>query len=132
MNNKILLKQARSGIKALINESPFTVTKSVYPLVSDGFGGMVEDPTGTPVPSTIKIRISHERRQTFLNSEKPSGLSTDLQRFAMWAYDVTMEEGDSITGIADKNYRIGPVDPLYKFGGIIGYQAKLIEEVAVS
>ena len=126
MNNAVLLKQARDGIRRLINENPETIIIYRKELKDDGFGGLIEDPFGDETPHTIKCRLSHEKKFPGNLYPSPSGFTTNLSRFILVDHTVTIYEGDLFEAI-DKEYRIGAVDPLLKFGGIIGYQAPLIE-----
>jgi len=126
MNNASYLKQARKGIKKHVEENPTEIIIYRKPLVEDGFGGYVESPTADPDDFTITCRISHEQQGPVNNEPVPAGLSTNLTRFIIVDYKTTIYENDTFEAI-DKNWMIGPVDPLIKFGGIIGYQAPLRE-----
>lgn len=127
MNNKTLLKQARKSLKKLIEENPTELTIETYPQVSDGFGGTVQDPTGTPTTETQKVRISHEKKGPVADEEKPSGLSTNLTWFILSDYETVITEGQQIKDFDGRDYRIGAVTQLMKFGGIYGYQSQLVE-----
>lgn len=127
-NNRAFLKQSRDGIKKHIDESPSIITVWRKAMKDDGFGGTVEDPFSDPSDDTFKARLSHEQKGPELSNEVPPGLSTNLSRFILVDYETTIYEGDYFKdAILNKSYRIGPVDPLVKFGGIIGYQAPLLE-----
>ena len=127
-NNKQHLKQVRKGFIDLINESPITLYKQVYPMVSDGKGGMIENPFGTPTNVSIKCRISHERGIIVpKNNTTANGFSTNLERFVQVDYKTTITNGMNLKDFEGVVYKIGAVDPLIKFGGIYGYQAPLIE-----
>lgn len=126
MNNKSLLKQLRTGIKKHIAESPTVITIFRQPLVDDGFGGTVESPTAAPDEFTMTVRLSHEQKGPEKLESVPAGLSTNLSRFILVDYETVIYENDVFEAI-NKNWCVGPVDPLLKFGGIIGYQAPLRE-----
>lgn len=126
MNNKSYLKQARKGIKKHVEENPTIISIFRKPRVEDGFGGYVESPTGEPDEFIITCRLSHEQQGPDNLKQVPAGLSTNLSRFIIVDYETTIYENDTFEAI-DKNWMIGPVDPLIKFGGTIGYQAPLRE-----
>lgn len=123
MSNKMLLKQARAGFKQLINEnrSSFSVEKE-----TDS-----SNPWADTTNPTFTGRISHESsRQAPDLSQNPAGLSTDLQRFLLVEYNVNfLSRGEIITDSDGKRWKLGPVDPLKKFGGVHGYQSPLEEAV---
>jgi hypothetical protein len=120
------LKQARDGVKKIIKESPENIIIIRQPLVDNGFGKMVPDPFGTPEEHNYKVRISHERRQPGSLTPGSAGFSTNLQRFILTDHLADIERGDIFEAIG-RSWKIGPVDPLKKFGGIIGYQAPLTD-----
>ena len=126
MNNAALLKQARDGVIANINVSPVVIIIQRMPLINDGFGGEVPDPFGTITESSYKVRISHERKGPASFDLVDAGLSTNLSRFIFTDYRADIREGDIFEAIG-KNFKIGSVDPLYKYNGIVGYQAPLTE-----
>jgi hypothetical protein len=124
-----LLKQARNGVKKVINESPENILIVRQPMTDDGFGNQVPDPFGTPTEHNYKVRISHERGNPSILTDTSAGMSTNLQRFIMADYQADIEYGDVFEAIG-RSWKIGPVDPLKKFGGIIGYQAPLTDASA--
>lgn len=124
--NQALLVQKRKGIQDKINKSPEAIIIYRKPMTDNGFGDLVEDPYGTPVPYNVRCRLSHEQEgpQTQINA--PSGLSTALVRFILVDHKTTIYENDTFEALG-KKFRIGVVDPLKKFNGILGYQAPLYE-----
>lgn len=128
MNLKQKLKQARDGIKFTINEDPETLIVYRRKLIDDGFGGLIEDPYNNEKPSIIKGRISHERKQHGNYQPSPSGFTSNYARYLTVDYETIIYENDFFESERDqKRYKVGVVDPLRKFGGIIGYQAPLLE-----
>lgn len=117
-------------VQRSINESPETIIFWRKPLVDDGCEGLVVDPFGDPVPYTVKCRLSHERK--FPGNYDPAavGFSTNLARFILSNWNNPLIEDDTFEAIG-KEFRIGAVDILKKFGGIIGFQAPLIEAVTM-
>ena len=115
----MLLKQARTGMKSLIDEN----RQSMYILNSAD----PSNPWAKEDKFKFSGRISHESsRQAPDLNPSPAGLSTNLQRFISLEYTVNfLKKGDIIIDQNDKKWKLGPVDPLEKFGGIHGYQAPL-------
>lgn len=121
------LKQFRDAIKQKILDCPESITITRYQTKDNGFGVLVQDYTKTPESlGPYNVRISHEQSGPDKMVESPNGLSTNLQRFILSEYSVVISENDTFTALG-KKYKIGPVDPLKKFGGIAGYQAPLID-----
>lgn len=126
MNNRELLKQARAGFKAIISENKDAVIIFRQPLVDDLFGGLTEDPTGTPVGVVIPCRISHEAKGPQEQQNAPAGTVNNMTRFISVCYNIEINQKETFESIGHL-WEIGKVDPLKKFGGVIGYQAPLIE-----
>lgn len=124
-----LLKQSRDGVKKVINESPENILIVRQPMTDDGFGGQVPDPFGTATEHNYKVRISHERGNPSILTDTSAGMSTNLQRFILADYQTDIKHGDVFEAIG-RSWKIGPVDPLKKFGGVIGYQASLTDASA--
>lgn len=124
-----LLKQARNGVKKLIEESPETIVIIRQPMKDDGFGGQVPDPFGTPTEHTYKVRIAHERGNPDMLTDTSAGMSTNLQRHLLADYLTDIKHGDIFEALG-RSWKIGPVDPLKKFNGVIGYQAPLTDASA--
>lgn len=123
-----MVAQARRAITFKIKENPSYITISRQAMVDDGFNNLVPDPFGTPEEKHYKVRVTHERAQPEMAQNSSAGLSTNLQRFIIAGYKDEIKQGDVFAHEAtEKVYRIGPVDPLEKFGAIIGYQAPLTE-----
>ena len=119
----MLLKQARRGMTALVSENRQAMKTFTPADSSDAWSSTTEEEfTG---------RISHESsRQAPELSPGTAGLSTNLQRFLSVEYDVDfLVSGSFITDQNGKKWKLGPVDPLEKFGGIHGYQVSLEEAV---
>jgi len=129
--NKQLLKQARDSIKKMIDESPENITIYRKPMVDDGYDGEVIDPYGEGIPNYLKVRLSQEKK--YANYERaPVGLSTNLVRYIITDYKSIIYDGDTFNSSFDKEFIIKAVDPLIKFGGLIGYQAPLVEAVTMT
>ena len=115
----ILLKTAREGFKEVINQNRQTITLSIP-----------ADPTNpwsTATTAEFQGRISHERRMNDLTGN-PAGLSTNLSYFLIVDYTVDyLAEGQIITDAIGNKWKLGAIDPLRRFGGVIGYQSPLEE-----
>lgn len=127
--NKQMLNQARDAIKKMIGDSPEKITLYRKPMVDDGFGGLIEDPTGEDESYELTVRLSQERRFAGNYNPAPVGLSTNLARYILSDYESIMYDGETFTSSFDKQYKIGAVNPLIKFEGVTGYEAPLIEAV---
>jgi len=118
----MLLKQARKGMKALVDEDRQTISIDIPVDPSD--------PWSTPVTKTFSGRISHESSSVPDLGSSTIGLSTNLNRFLSVEYDVDfLVAGALITDKNGKQWKLGSIDPLEKFGGIHGYECPLEEAV---
>lgn len=124
--NAECLKQARDMIQRVINESPQIIVFERKPMKDDGFSGEIEDPYGEPVEHEIRCRLSHEKKFPGNFEASPVGFTSNLARYILVNYKTTIYEGDRFDALG-KGFRIGVIDILKKFDGIIGYQAPLIE-----
>jgi hypothetical protein len=126
--NAARLGQARGGIRAVIAESREAVTVSRARMVDDGYGtgGLVPDPTGARDMFPIVGRISHESGGPGRISPGPAGFSDNLQRYLLVDYRTVIVEGD-LFDAQGRSWRIGRVDRMEKFGGVVGFQAHLYE-----
>lgn len=117
-----LLKQARKGFTKLIDENRQTITINIP--------DDPKNPWPVNTPDTFTGRISHEKKAVQDLEAGTAGLSTNLARYLTVEYDVDyLAKGYIITDQNSKQWKLGPVDPLPKFGGIQGYQAPLEEAV---
>jgi len=123
---KAALKQARKGILISINENPSAIIIMRKALVDDGFGGKVENPYGTATSLSMVVRIADSRRSVSDCTNVDSGFAQDYQKIIISDYESDINPGD-VFEAEGKNYKINQVTPLYKFGGLIGYQGNLSE-----
>jgi hypothetical protein len=123
-----LLNQARESIKSLIAESPSIASFSYVPLVNNGFGTMIPDPSGTAVTYTERVRLSHEQSGVQTNETTPAGLGSSYSMFILTEYGSRIYENMIITTDGVK-WKVGVVDKLKKFGGVYGLQAPLTKVV---
>ena len=122
MINKSLLAQARKGQDYLIKENPetFTYTKNNTPTIPIGWDG------SSTTAYTFEGRLSHETSIIPQAEGNQAGMSTNLKRFFTCGYLIDyLQRDDIITDSKGKDWKLGVIDPLEKFGGIYGYQAWL-------
>ena len=124
--NPALLSQARKGISAIISENKESIILFRKGTTDDGFGNKIENPYASPSEIVLVCRISHESKGPFFVSENPAGQSTDFQRYILADHKANVQAGDTFT-YDSKGWIVKDVDTLKKFGGIIGYQAKIKE-----
>lgn len=125
--SRALILQARKSIAKLINESPEHIIIYRKPLILSSFGQYVESPTAEPEPKYLKVRISHIKNYLVHTETSPAGFTQDLQRYILVDHNTKILDGDLFEASNGVKYRIGKIDPLIKFGGVIGYQAPLLE-----
>lgn len=124
--NYQILDQKRKGIQFLINENPESILIFRKTMIPDGFDGFMEDPNSTPDPNNIKCRISKEKRGPEGFGIISSGLSVSGSWFILVNHK-TMIYKDEPFESRDRQWRIGAVTQLLEHGGIIAYEAPLIE-----
>lgn len=123
--NTALLNQARSAVRAEINASPSVLTGTRQPLVDDGLGNMVPDPTGASIPFTCRARVAQETSSVALSESYPAGLDTAFSYFVVMTHDDFLYE-DDIVMYQNDAYRVDVVTAVKKFGGIVRHRARLI------
>lgn len=127
MDNRLLLQQARSGIAFQIAQSPDTIIVRRVPDIPDGQGGMMPDPYGTPVEFRYVVRLAHERSGVQQQQDQPSGVDTALSQWLLGNHLLVLKEGEVFESVAQgRLYKVGVVDSLRKFKGVIAFQAPLI------
>jgi len=128
--NTLALRQARDMIQGIIDESPVSVIVYRDVFIDNGFDRLVADPFHVGAPQNLRGRISHEKKAVEAVATTSAGLSTALSRYFLTNHKTEIREGEVFEAIG-KRWRIGPVDVLRKFGGIVGYQAPLVEAAEV-
>lgn len=126
-----MLDQARRGITKQINENPEAIIVFRKPVTDDGFGGFVEDPHADPVPFSVKCRISKEVRGPEGFTPNAVGLSTAGSWFILVDWNTIIYK-DDIFEARDRQWRIGSVTQIKQYGGIIAYEAPLIEAETIT
>ena len=117
------LDQAREGWRKGIDENPVQIVIRRKPQAGDGFDGTVSNPFGTETLSTIKVRISHEAAAS--DGPGPGGISERMNRYIMVDHLSTIVRGD-VFDIDGKTWKIGVVDTIRRFKGIVGYRAPIL------
>lgn len=125
MNNRMALEQARKAIDFQIEQSPEDVTFQRRALVDNGFGVMVPNLAATPTPVTYRVRISFEQSGVRQQQDSPAGLDTSLTQWILAPHTATLIEGETFTA-RGRQFKVGVVSALKKFGGVQAYQAPLI------
>lgn len=118
------LNQAKESIVKLIAESPSIASFSYVPIVDNGYGTMIPDPTVTSVTIKERVRLSHEKIGIQTNEETPAGLGSSYSMFILTKPDSKISENLVITADGMK-WKVGVVDKLKKFGGVYGLHAPL-------
>jgi len=119
--------QIISGITKVINQNKEKIVLKRYPLTTDPITGeQISDQSAEKVSIPIYARIAHEKAGVPINTEKSSGLSTNLSRFIITDLSFCPQEQDTFD-YKNKSYEVGPVDPIEIFNTIVGYQASLTE-----
>jgi hypothetical protein len=131
MDNRLLLDQARRGINAQIRQSPTTVSLKRKRRIPDGLGGLMDDPSDTGTEFFFRVRISHERSGVQTELPVPSGQDTSLSKWMLFPWNFDIREDEIITD-QDRSYKIGKIDALRKFEGVIALQAPLIPAGTIS
>ena len=126
MSNRELLKQGRDMVRRSINESPTEITISVYPTKDNGFGDQVPDTSQPPDPVTHKVRIAHERGIVPKLEEYSAGLDSNRNLFLLADHNFTGGNGQLFT-FTGREWRIETLNPIIKFGGVVGYTAQLVQ-----
>lgn len=122
--NQEILAQARRGIKILINENLSNIIIYSQASISDGFGGMTINPFGTSTPRNVRCRISSERVAEFTTS--PSGFTNAINSFILVDFKTTITKDDTFEYL-DKTWKIGIVETIKRFSGIVAYEAIMLE-----
>jgi hypothetical protein len=125
-----LVIQSRDGIKQLIDNNPENIVILRKPLKDNGFDMLVEDPFGVPVPTSIRCRISKEARGPETYVPTAAGLKISETFYILVEHDVQIFVNDKFEA-RDRNWRIGPVSQIKSHGGIIAYEAPLIEATTI-
>ena len=81
INKKMMIKQARDGIKRLIKENEPVIAVKIPIPVDNGFVELVDSPDIIPNEDYISCRISHELIGTFNQEYVPTVVSTNLGRY---------------------------------------------------
>lgn len=122
----MLLKQAKDMIRRSINESPTTITLTVYPTKDNSFGEQVPDLDAAGTEISRVVRISHESGVVSKFQTYDAGLDSNNGLFLLADHTFDGIEGQTFT-YDSRTWRIGNLDTLRKFGGVYGYIGQLIQ-----
>lgn len=124
--NTAMLEQVKKGLIDTIEKEGLILTMKTYPTKDNGFGIQIFDYSQAPIEKQAKFRIALDKSAPAVDGETSFGLSSNLNRIIESDYRTPMIEGAIIVGL-EREYKIGEVTPLIKFGNKYGYQAVLIE-----
>jgi hypothetical protein len=127
-----LLEQSRQGWRLNIEADPTTIIIYRKPIKDNGFGKMIPDPFGSPVPISQKVRISYESEAK--DGKGPAGITERLNRYIFCDWKGDIQRGDLFTANG-VSYEIGIIDTVRQNKGLVGFRAPLknvIEEVPVT
>jgi len=117
-----MYKQARDGIRQIINANKAVVAVSTLSYKDNGFGVLIIDTSAPEITTDITCRISYKDANTNGLEPSSSGFTTDLIRIINTDYKTPIYKGSRFG-----DYEIGTVYPQTLQGKIIGYQAELKE-----
>jgi hypothetical protein len=107
-----MIDQLRDGTYRQIAENPTIITPYRRPLVSDDFGGLAPDPTGTLTAQPLaRVRLSHESSSVPANRPMPSGLDTNLSLYVLTDYHAPLQDGD-VFNAEGRGWKVGPINTL--------------------
>ncbi len=128
MNTRELLRQKRLSVTAHINLNPTVTVVYRYPQHDGGFGKLVEDYTQEPTQRVVKVRYAHPNGQSgpFAPETTVVGVMPVTGRYVLAEYDADLIEGDRF-----EDFKVGPIDLLTAYGGVVGKQAPLTDSEAL-
>jgi hypothetical protein len=100
---------------ALVITRPATTTNAA--------GATVEDPFGAPTTTAVRARLAPLPYGVVQQPEgTAAGVGVPDRHFALVAWDADLREGDAFT-FNGRAWKTGPVENIYRFGGVVGKQA---------
>jgi hypothetical protein len=81
----------------MIKANPTIITITRKAMVNDGFGGLMDDPTGGTFDYKFRVKISHQKSSVPSTSGAPIGLSTNMQKMITIDYKGGPIEGEQFT-----------------------------------
>jgi len=108
------LRQLREGVAASIAESPFIIEPS-----RDGV-----------LQPRARVRLQHESGSIQKDNVGPAGLDTNLSLYVKTDHLAPLLEGDTFDALGS-TWVVGPVNPTYKFGGLVKTEAPLTRATVV-
>jgi hypothetical protein len=121
-----VLMQCRKSNERVIAENPVRITFSRKAIVPDGFGGFMENPSGSATSGFEVVRISHEKASVPKNESSPIGLSTSFSLYAVLKYNSAIQEGDELIA-GSRRYSVNAVDAIEIKGQAYSKRAVLTE-----
>jgi len=122
----MILESLRKAYDAKIAINPTVVEIQRLPLIPNGFGGYVQDFSGSVTVIRERVRISHEQGSVPAGSASPVGISTSFGLYALLPWNSQVKQGEEIrAGL--RSWRVGVVDSLIVEGKVYGKRAPLTE-----
>lgn len=121
MISELLIAQSEK-----IQNNPFFLSGDLYPLIDNGYGGLIEDYSDTPAPIsyTNPVRISTVKKQIKQNK-------TDSSPYVTVEKHIMISDKNTIVDLRLEFFynglklKVMTREKLIKFGEIFGYQYEL-------
>lgn len=122
-----VLDQSRRGFAEKVRRNKSVLTIFRQPTRTNAAGKVVPDSTADPEELERVASISREQEGPYPYVQNEAGQgSNNLSRYIKFTHDVDIREGDRFTQDG-RSWTVATVDPIRKFNGVSGYQAKLKE-----
>lgn len=122
----MIAESLRRAYQAKIAINPVIVEIQRLPLIPNGFGGYIQDFSGSVTVIRERIRISHEQGSVPSVASSPIGISTSFSLYALLPWNSQMKQGEEIRA-GQRSWRVGVVDSLIVEGVVYGKRATLTE-----
>lgn len=124
--NEAALIQQRKAVQQIIDENSVTLRIGRKPLVDNGVGQMVDNPYGIDTITEVKGRIAKQQRFPEGYGVNAAGFSIVGSWYLLVNHNAVIYKDDKFYA-RDRGWKIGPVAEIVRFGGVIAYEAPLIE-----
>ena len=125
INVNAALRQARRIIAETINDNPICLRMQRVPLVDNGNGQEVRDPFGDPTVVEVRGRIAplaYGLRGVQTQESTATGPGVPDTQFLLVKHTEDLQEGDPFD-YNGHSWKVGPVENIYRFGGVVAKQA---------
>ncbi|MCL2093025.1 MAG: hypothetical protein FWH12_02415 [Treponema sp.] len=116
------------GVEQLIDINPVSITWDRYPVIDNGRGVMVPDPSAPPEKHQAWVRLSHQAGGVQDTSVASVGLTTNKSMYLLMLYNVDLRKDEIITVDFGpiRTWKVGVVDELFVEGECYAKQAPLV------